>query len=293
MAQAANATLKDYGYKGPFDPDRFGIEYANEFKNVPKYSGPSLPDLLSVLGKIGSDTRVSDIRWAAYILATVFVESSHTVRIRKQTKSPKGKVTTQALKVWRNYVPVEESGRGRGRDYGDSVKVVRLPTGNARVTERDGDQWEVRQTGVAIAAKGTRRMGFTPGSAVHATFRADPGDEHFYFGRGYVQLTWWHNYARAGVILGRGLDLLFHPERVNEPDMAYSILATGMCTGTIFANRRRLSQYFNDTLTDYVNARNMVNPGSTRAHKEDVAKIAERFEKILFSSKPAGTVATR
>ena len=108
-----------------------------------------------------------------------------------------------------------------------------------------------------------------------------------------LQLTWWSNYAAAGVALGRGLDLLFEPDLVNDPDTAYQILATGMCTGDLYANRRQFSQFFHGAHTDYVNARNMVNPGTEYAHKVEVGKIAERFEKVLFAARITPEVAQR
>lgn len=238
-----------------------------------------------MLRKIGADARVTDVRWAAYILATCFIESSHTIKVTKQTRDKKGAIKEHVLKVWRNFSPADESGRGKGLAYGDPVKIFRLPTGSARITERDGDRWEMKLSGIAVKAKGALTMGVTPGSAAHATYTADEGEEHLYYGRGLVQITWWYNYAVAGITLGRGLDLLFKPELVNEPDTAYEIMANGMCDGTIFANKKKLSQYLNDKLTDYVGARNIVNPGSSKAHKVEVAEIAEKFEKILFSSK--------
>lgn len=233
---------QDYGYTGPYDPERFCEGYAKEFKKVPKYNDPSVPDLLFVLRKIGADARVTDVRWAAYILATCFIESSHTIKVTKQTRDKKGAIKEHVLKVWRNFSPADESGRGKGLAYGDPVKIFRLPTGSARITERDGDRWEMKLSGIAVKAKGALTMGVTPGSAAHATYTADEGEEHLYYGRGLVQITWWYNYAVAGITLGRGLDLLFKPELVNEPDTAYEIMANGMCDGTIFANKKKLSQ---------------------------------------------------
>lgn len=101
-----------------------------------------------------------------------------------------------------------------------------------------------------------------------------------------MQLTWWENYARAGVVLGRGMELLFDPDLVDEPDTAYQIMITGMSTGQIFAHGHKLSDYFRGSHTDYVGARTMVNPKAKHANKVEVAKIAERFEQILLASKP-------
>lgn len=293
-APAPQPTPQKYGYSGPFDPDKFTEGYAREFKKVPKYNDPSVPDLMFVLRKLGADNRITDIRWAAYILATTFVESSHTIRVVKETKDRRGATKLHKVKVWRNFTPVSEVGRGKGKAYADPVKVFALPTGNARITERDGDQWQVKQSGVVSKMNEAVKMGVKPpGAAAHPIYEADEGDEHLYYGRGYVQLTWWHNYAIAGATLGKGLYFLFHPETVNEPDTAYQIMATGMFQGSIFANRKKLSQYFNDQKTDYVNARNMVNPGSTKAQKQEVGEMAAKFEKILTEAKTSRMVTAK
>lgn len=88
----------------------------------------------------------------------------------------------------------------------------------------------------------------------------------------------------VGGLLGRGLDFLFHPERVMEPAIAYEIMAFCMRTGQGFANRHRLSDYFNGWFTDYLGARDMVN-----AHGDhfEVAHVAALFEQVLlFASVP-------
>ena len=56
-----------------------------------------------------------------------------------------------------------------------------------------------------------------------------PGDGPKYCGRGFVQLTWKNNYARAGAKLG--VDLVNHPERALEEDIAAKIMREGMVGG--------------------------------------------------------------
>jgi hypothetical protein len=261
---------------------------------VQKFNTASMPDLLFLLGKVGAGPRITDIRWSAYILATAFIESSHTVRITKQTVDKKGRVKTHKIKVWRNFAPVEETGHGKGRRYALAVKVKRLPSGDAQVTEYDGDQWVVSAaTGIGVPVHRHEKLGVKADAKPSNVYDDDDGDEQFFFGRGYVQLTWWTNYAAAGVALGQGLALLFDPDLVNDPNTAYSIFATGLYTGGIFANGRKLSQYFHGGHTDYVNARNMVNAGVSQDAKVEVAKIAERFEKALFASRLSAEVAAR
>ncbi len=257
-----------------------------------------MPDLLFLLGKVGADPRITDIRWSAYILATAFIESSHTVRVTKQTVDKKGRVKTHKIKVWRNFTPIEETGHGKGRRYSLPVKVKRLPSGDVQLTEYDGDQRIVSAaTGIGVSLHRHQKLGVKADSKPSGRYDDDDddddGDEDFFFGRGYVQLTWWTNYAGAGVALGQGLDLLIDPELVNDPNTAYSIVATGLYTGGIFANGRKLSQFFHGGHTDYVNARNMVNAGVSHDAKVEVAKIAERFEKALLASRLNAEVAAR
>lgn len=285
----------DYAYSGVYNSVTFTKNYTAEFKSVPKYNLASMTDLMFVVGKIGSDPRITDIRWAAYMLATTFIESSHTVKIKQQKVDKKGHVKTHTTKVWRNFRPIEEAGHGRGRNYYLPVKVKALPGGDARITEYDGEQWTVSLTTGKERAmhKGGQARGVAPAAAANPVYTADDGDEHAYFGRGYVQLTWWNNYAGAGVTLGRGLAFLLDPNLVDDPDVAYAIMSTGMVTGGIFANGRKLSQYFNGGHTDYVNARNMVNGGAPHANKVEVGNIAQKFEKVLFASKASPAVANK
>jgi hypothetical protein len=104
-----------------------------------------------------------------------------------------------------------------------------------------------------------------------------------------VQLTWWSNYARAGIALGRGLELLLHPERVKEPKVAYELMSHGMRTGTIFANGHKLEHFMTAKKTDYEGARAMVNG---KDHADDIAAVARQFEAVLRKSK-ARTPAVR
>jgi putative chitinase len=52
------------------------------------------------------------------------------------------------------------------------------------------------------------------------------GDGPRYCGRGYVQLTWKNNYARAGEKCG--VDLVAYPDKAMDPAIAAKILREGM-----------------------------------------------------------------
>ena len=277
---------RDYTYTGSFDRSAFQKAYVGEFKDVPKFNLASVPDLVFVLGKIGTDPRISDIRWAAYMLATTFVESSHTVKVKTQSMDKKGKIKSHQVKVWRNFTPIDEVGHGSGKAYYLPVKVKRLSNGDSRLTEYDGDQWVISATsGVPRPLHRDQERGVESSVRASPIYDGDDGDEQYYYGRGYVQLTWWSGYVNAGISLGQGLALLLEPNLVNDPNTAYLIMSTGMYTGGIFANKRRFSQFFHGGHTDYVGARMMVNPRAKQINKVEVAKIAERFEKVIFASR--------
>lgn len=106
--------------------------------------------------------------------------------------------------------------------------------------------------------------------------------DHIYYGRGYVQLTWFENYDKMGRILG--IPLLQHPELALVPEHAADIMFEGMTKSVSFKGDftgHYLEQYFNDTMEDWINARRIIN-GLDRA--ELIAGYAKRFHEILKSS---------
>lgn len=103
-----------------------------------------------------------------------------------------------------------------------------------------------------------------------------PGDGLRYCGRGFVQLTWANNYRRIGELIG--VDLLDHPERTLEPDIAARILYEGMIGGRF--SGVGLGRYFNAKITDWKNARRIIN-GLDCADK--IAGHARAFQAALSS----------
>jgi predicted chitinase len=103
---------------------------------------------------------------------------------------------------------------------------------------------------------------------------------HSYFGRGLVQLTGKGNYERVGKILGWGSELVDGPGAALELDRSVKILIEGCIQGLFTC--RKMSNYFNEKKTDWVNARNIVNPKSER--KEITAQHGIDFYSCL---KPA------
>jgi putative chitinase len=95
-----------------------------------------------------------------------------------------------------------------------------------------------------------------------------------FFGRGYVQITWDHNYKRIGDILG--LDLFNNPDLALQPQVAAMILVQGMKRG-LFTGKS-LSTFFNGETADLIGARKIIN-GIDQA--ERIAGYAQAFEAAL------------
>ncbi len=76
-----------------------------------------------------------------------------------------------------------------------------------------------------------------------------------FYGRGFVQLTWYENYQLAGRKLGK--DFLHHAADVMQIDNATKILFLGMMEG--WFTGRKLSLFFNETTEDWKNARRIIN----------------------------------
>lgn len=101
-----------------------------------------------------------------------------------------------------------------------------------------------------------------------------PGDGVRFRGRGYVQLTGRTNYHKAGKLAG--LDLVAQPELALHPDVAALLLIEGMTVG-LFTGVG-LGRYFNAAVTDWVNARRIIN-GLDKA--EAIAAIGRSFYAAL------------
>lgn len=96
----------------------------------------------------------------------------------------------------------------------------------------------------------------------------EPGDAQMYKGRGYVQITGRANYRKFGIEE--------NPESALEPQTAFEIMTKGMFGGMFTG--KSLGNYINDSETDYINARRVIN-GTDHAH--EIATDAEVFEEIL------------
>lgn len=149
------------------------------------------------------------INEAAYMLATAYHETAHTMQ------------------------PIEEYGKGRGRDYGKRLKMSRKPYSDTLP---------------------------------------------IYYGRGYVQLTWYENYDKAGRLLK--LDLLRQPELALQADVAAKIMREGMFDG--WFTGKKLGEYIGLRTAEYVSARRIIN-GMDKAQL--IAGYAVVFELALRKAK--------
>ena len=103
------------------------------------------------------------------------------------------------------------------------------------------------------------------------------GDGYKYRGRGYIQLTWKNNYQKCAVKFGH--DLVNNPDLALEPQLSYNIASFGMRTG-LFTGRK-IGEFINGSIADYVNARLVIN--GTDQNKK-IAGYADKFECILARS---------
>jgi peptidoglycan hydrolase-like protein with peptidoglycan-binding domain len=91
-----------------------------------------------------------------------------------------------------------------------------------------------------------------------------------FYGRGFVQLTWKNNYEKYSRILG--VDMVTDPDTAMRPNVALFVLVHGFKTGAFTG--RKITDYIDDTKTDFVQARRCIN-GNDKAH--EISDIAKKF----------------
>jgi hypothetical protein len=93
----------------------------------------------------------------------------------------------------------------------------------------------------------------------------DPETGQTYYGRGYVQLTWRENYAKATdelELTGADDDLEWHADRALDPFIAGHVMFRGMIEGWFrsdSAGKQTLGRYFSSTADDPYAAREIIN----------------------------------
>lgn len=314
----ATSELKDFTHTRGFDAQKFAQAFVDRrgkhlYLRL-RYTPSAVQNALGLIQMMQADYRVIDLRWMAYLLATAFWEGAKTVSAKTLVpKLGKGKkpilgldklpvMVEKRVKIWNVIVPIDEGHPSNSKRYKAPVKVKPIETadvdvlvkmskkdaatliGGAWIVEKDGDQFLVDSAGGRLwqSKKADYGADFErPASSTYTNFH---GDACTYTGRGYVQLTWWYNYVTAGLAIGKGLDLLFAPDLVKDPKIAYDVMAHGMITGKGFANGRKLSKYIHGTQKDYVNARKMVNYNDTSSY-QPIAELAEQFEAMLLDAR--------
>jgi putative chitinase len=104
-------------------------------------------------------------------------------------------------------------------------------------------------------------------------------EPHIFFGRGHTQNTWWDNYNLLTIAAkkqGKPWNFLTNPELLlqTEPSIwaTFHAMTTGLYTG------KKLSDYFNAKVCDWINARRIIN----RLDKADlVAAYSLQFYQAL------------
>jgi hypothetical protein len=118
---------------------------------------------------------------------------------------------------------------------------------------------ETAKTMLPIAEYG-RGRGRRYGKKVKISGEPYIDTNNIFYGRGYVQLTWYDNYSLMQKELG--IALVHNPHLALEPVIAAKIMIVGMCKG--WFTGKKLADYFNTRVENPVEARRIIN-GSDKA----------------------------
>jgi len=116
----------------------------------------------------------------------------------------------------RTMQPIEEWGKGKGRPYASRLKMAK--------------------------DKNKNHIPYTDTTEI-------------FYGRGFVQLTWYENYAKASQKLNQ--DFIHNAAGVMEMSNATKIMCLGMTEG--WFTGAKLASFFNSTTEDWKNARKIIN----------------------------------
>jgi putative chitinase len=93
------------------------------------------------------------------------------------------------------------------------------------------------------------------GKRIKMSGKAYTDTSNIFYGRGFVQLTWYENYEKAGKKLK--VDFIRYPEKVMTLGNATKIMFLGMAEG--WFTGKKLGDYFSITKNDWYNARRIIN----------------------------------
>ncbi len=229
---------------GTFDIETFLTLYKENFKIYLPYGDAWEANFKRFVEFLFADPALGSTRWASYMLATAMHE---------------GRAAADKWKATWN--PVSESG-GASKDYGALETVT---------------NW----SGQPIDADG---------NVINSKNPARPIQQRYY-GRGYIQITHQENYRAMDEALNLNGALHRNPDlAARDAQVSYNILSYGMIKGSFRGSKRRvegkgyigghkLSDYLNETATDYVAARDIVNGGRDKA--ELIAGYARTFKNMF------------
>jgi len=164
--------------------------YKNYRLNFSKLSSSQVSGFEAIFNE-WDNRKFNDIRWLAYMLATVYHETAKTIQ------------------------PIEEYGKGKTRPYGKKLKHSGIPYINPN---------------------------------------------KIYYGRGFVQLTWYENYELLGRLLK--IDLINNPESCLTLEVATKVMFEGMLKASSNIGDftgKCLEMYFNDVVENPIGARKIIN----------------------------------
>ena len=245
---------------------RFIEGYAELF-GAPGKASDGLNKLLTF---IAGDSSVTDIRWAAYMFATVHRECGpgHSMLpVAEDGCSDDSRPVCTVLSD------------GKTRSYGDPVYCPPVKTMISYVTPPAQVSPMLERLGMAVPPKPPYAAGHGANEKWKPPMPKCPAGKafHTYYGRGYVQLTFLENYEKMSKITG--VDLVHYPEKALETGTAYKIMSHGMRNG--FFTGAKLSGFINGSKCNYHDARTIINGHDAASQIEDWAK---RYEIILYHS---------
>jgi hypothetical protein len=157
----------------------------------------------------------------------------------------------------------------------DSAKITRL---DAHAYVLETVYWETAQTMQPITEYDNKAKTYLKTRVYYP-----------WIGRGYVMLTWEKNYKKFGDAIG--VDLVGNMQLANDPEVAWLILEEGMTNMDLNPRfpdpeftKYTLEMYFTDEVSDFLNARKIINPKDYSTY-EPIAKRAMKIAEILEKCK--------
>lgn len=163
-----------------------------------------------------------------------------------------------------------------------SPMPAKLNAGQVKGVTAILDEWERRKL------TDLRHLAYMLATTLHETaFTMQPVTEYGsqkylrakrywpWIGRGFVQLTWETNYKAMQKLLkaaGFDVDVVANPDDALRIDVAAFIMFEGMARGTFTG--KKLSNYFNAKITDWRNARRIIN---ILDKADEIASYAKQF----------------